>query len=135
MQDATTPDVEQVDVTADIIDRAKDTLITGKAKATKDNSKQVEVPDQILANELLAQRLAITDQIKELTALKTQIDNIIKDAIGSADELTVHGAVVASMSRWRQTDLNSEYIKATFKVEEYPEMFVRTTKSRLDVKK
>lgn len=119
----------------DLIARAKETLITGKPKATKDDKKSVEVTDPILANELLAKREELATAIKELTAQKNAIDNILKDAIGSNDLLTVHGAVVASMSRWRETQLNKDFITENFKVADYPEMFIRATKTRLDVKK
>lgn len=120
--------------TADILDRAKEALVA-KPKATKVTEKAVEAADPIIASELLAERQAIVDAMKPLEARKKAIDAIIKDAIGNNDSLTVFGAVVASIVRWRQTDLNSEFIKENFKVADYPEMFVRSDKSRLDVKK
>ncbi len=117
-----------------IIDRAKQALVA-KPKATKVTEKAVEAADAIIANELLAERQAIVDAMKSLEARKKAIDAIIKDAIGNNDTLTVHGAVVASIVRWRQTDLNTEFIKENFKPADYPEMFIRSDKSRLDVKK
>ena len=129
MSDATTQALDE------LIAKAKDTLITGKPKATVDDRKAVEAADAILANELLAERSHIDDQIKELTARKKAIDDIIKDAIGKDDVLLVNGAEVASISRWRETGLNSEFIKENFPVADYPEMFTRTSKSRLNIKK
>ena len=119
----------------EIIAQAKNTLITGKPKATADDRKAVEAADPILANELLAQRSHIDDQIKALTAQKKAIDDVLKDAIGKDDVLLVNGAEVASISRWRETQINSEYIKDNFAVADYPEMFTRTTKSRLNIKR
>jgi len=125
-----------VDATLDeIIAKAKDTLITGKPKATADNRKAVEAADPILANELLAQRSDIDEKIKALTAQKKAIDDIIKDAIDKDDVLLVNGAEVASISRWRETGVNSDYIKENFAVADYPEMFTRTNKSRLNIKR
>jgi hypothetical protein len=117
-----------------LIERAKDALVS-KPKATKPNAKAVEAADPILANELLAQRAEIADAIKELTAQKNAIDAIIKDAIGDKDELTIHGAVVATISRWRETGLNKEFIEENFPVADFAEMYTRTTKTRLNIKK
>jgi hypothetical protein len=119
----------------DLIARAKDVLITGEPKATKDDAKQVEATDPILANELLAERQSLHDQIKELTARKSAIDDILKDAIGKNDELTVNGSVVATMTRWRQTDLVKEFIEDNFPIKDYPEMYKRSARSRLDIRK
>jgi predicted phage-related endonuclease len=125
-----------VEATLDeIIAKAKDTLITGKPKATADDRKAVEAADPITANELLAQRSNLDDQIKALTAQKKAIDDILKDAIGKDDVLLVNGAEVASISRWRETQLNSEFIKENFAVADYPDMFTRVSKSRLNIKK
>jgi len=119
----------------DLIARAKDVLITGEPKATKDDAKQVEATDPILANELLAERQSLHDQIKELTARKSAIDDILKDAIGKNDELTVNGSTVASMTRWRQTELVKEFIEENFPLKDYPEMYKRVSRSRLDIRK
>jgi predicted phage-related endonuclease len=119
----------------DLIARAKDTLITGEPKATKDETKQVEAADPILANELLAERQHLHDQIKELTARKSEIDDILKDAIGKNDELTVNGSTVASMTRWRQTELVKDFIEENFPIKDYPEMYKRVSRSRLDIRK
>lgn len=118
----------------DLIAKAKDTLITGEAKATKEDKKQVEAADPILANELLAERQHLHDQIKELNARKAEIDDIIKDAIGKNDELTIRGAVVATISRWRQTELVKDFIEENFPIKDYPEMYKRSSRSRLDIK-
>ena len=118
-----------------IIAQAKETLITGKPKATADDRKAVEAADPILANELLAQRSHIDDQIKALTAQKKAIDDILKDAIGKDDVLLVNGSEVASVSRWRETQLNSDFIKENFPLADYPEMFSRVSKSRLNIKR
>jgi len=118
-----------------LIADAKTTLITGKPKATADDRKSVEAADPILANELLAQRSDIDEQIKALTAQKKAIDDILKDAIGKDEVLLVNGAEVASISRWRETQLNTEFIKENFPVADYPEMFSRVSKSRLNIKR
>lgn len=118
----------------DLIAQAKSTLITGEPKETKESKKQVEAVDPILANELLAERQSLHDQIKELTARKSEIDDIIKDAIGKNDELTIKGAVVATMARWRQTELVKDFIEENFPLKDYPEMYRRSSRSRLDIK-
>ena len=117
-----------------LIERATEALVT-KPKATKPSSKAVEANDPIVASELLAQRAEIAEAIKELTKQKDAIDAIIKDAIGDKDELTVHGAVVASISRWRETGLNKDFIVENFPVADYAEMYTRATKTRLNYKK
>jgi hypothetical protein len=116
-----------------LVAEAKERLITGVPKATKDDKKAVEVADAVLANELLAERSDLDDQLKALKARKDAIDAIIKDAIGSKDVLLVHGAKVASIARWRETAVNTEYVKEHFDVADYPEMFKRSNKSRLTV--
>lgn len=117
-----------------LLERAQAALVA-KPNLTKPNGKSIEAADPIVASELLAQRSEIADAIKELTAQKNAIDAIIKDAIGKNDELTIHGAVVASISRWRQTDLNKEFIEENFPVVDFAEMYVRSDKSRLNIKK
>lgn len=116
-----------------LVAESKARLITGVAKATKEDKKAVEAADPVLANELLAERSDLDDQIKALKARKDAIDDIIRDAIGSKDMLLVHGAKVASIARWRETAVNTEYVKSNFDVADYPEMFKRSNKSRLTV--
>lgn len=116
-----------------LVAESKARLITGVAKATKEDKKAVEVADPLLANELLAERSELDDQIKALKARKDAIDDIIRDAIGTKDVLLVHGAKVASIARWRETAVNTEYVKSNFDVADYPEMFKRSNKSRLTV--
>jgi|TARA_B110000459_G_scaffold84776_1_gene94980 hypothetical protein len=115
-----------------LIDNAKATLVT-KAKESKTKTKGSEVLDATLANELLAKRSEIHDAKKKLTDELAEIDAVIKDMIGTADELTIHGAKVASIARWRETSLITETVKTTFPVGEYPELYKRTSKSRLTV--
>lgn len=115
-----------------LIDQAKAKLVT-KAKESKSKAKIAEVLDTTLANELLAKRSEIHDAKKKLTDELAEIDAVIKDMIGNADELTIHGAKVASIARWRETSLITETVKTTFPVAEYPELYKRTTKSRLTV--
>lgn len=122
--------IEEYDV---LVAEAKERLITGTPKATKDDKKAIEAADPALANELLAERSALDDQLKALKARKDAIDAIIKDAIGTKDVLLVHGAKVASIARWRETAVNTEYVKEHFEVVDYPEMFKRSNKSRLTV--
>lgn len=115
-----------------LIDEAKAKLIT-KAKETKSDTKSVEALDPQLANELLAKRDEIYTAKKQLEAELAEIDAIIKDMIGNADQLTIHGAKVASIARWRETSLITDAVKETFPVAEYPELYKRTSKSRLTV--
>jgi hypothetical protein len=115
-----------------LIDEAKTKLVT-KAKETKPNGKSVEATDANLANELLARRSAIYDTKKKLTEELAEIDAIIKDMISTADQLTIHGAKVASIARWRETSLITETVKETFPVAEYPELYKRTSKTRLTI--
>ncbi len=115
-----------------LLDEAKAKLVT-KAKETKETSKSVEAIDPALANELLAKRSSIYDAKKKLEAELAEIDAIIKDMIGSADQLTIFGAKVASIARWRETSLITDSVKETFPVAEYPELYKRTNKSRLTI--
>ncbi len=112
---------------------AKAKLITGTPKATKENKNAIEATDPILANELLAERQGIVDEIKMLTARKTAIEDIIKDAIGAKDELHIHGAKVASIARWRETAVQTDVVKETFPLVDYPELYKRSSKSRLTI--
>lgn len=112
---------------------AKAKLITGTPKATKENKNAVEAADPIIANELLAERQSIADEIKMLTARKSAIEDIIKDAIGSKDELHIHGAKVATMSRWRETAVATDAVKENFPLLDYPELYKRSNKSRLTI--
>jgi len=115
-----------------LIDQAKATLVT-KAKESKVTTKSAEALDPTLANELMAKRSEIYDAKKKLTDELAEIDAVIKDMIGNADELTIHGAKVASIARWRETSLITETVKTTFPVADYPELYKRTSKSRLTV--
>jgi hypothetical protein len=117
-----------------LVAEAKAKLIAGKAVVEPVSGKAgVEAEDAVMANELLAERSAIEDEIKALTARKGQIDAIIKTAIGGADELLVHGAKVASVSRWRETRVVSDAVKELFPVLDYPELYKREDKSRLTI--
>jgi predicted phage-related endonuclease len=115
-----------------LLQEAKDALVA-TPKATKEDTSLVEASDPILANELLARRVAIVDQIKLLTAEKTEIENIIKDAIGKKDSLTIHGAKVATMSRWRETRVLTDVVKEMLPVLDYPELYKRDNKSKLTI--
>jgi len=112
---------------------AKAKLITGAPKATKENKNAIEATDPILANELLAERQNIVDEIKMLTSRKSAIEDIIKDAIGTKDELHIHGAKVASIARWRETAVQTDVVKETFPLVDYPELYKRSSKSRLTI--
>jgi hypothetical protein len=116
-----------------LIADAKEKLITGTPKATKENKNAIEATDPILANELLAERQSIADQIKFLTARKGEIEDIIKDAIGKKDELHIHGAKVASIARWRETAVATDVVKENFPLLDYPELYKRSDKSRLTI--
>lgn len=116
-----------------LVAESKARLITGTPKATKEDKKAIEVADPLLANELLAERSELDDQIKALKARKDVIDDIIRDAIGTKDVLLVHGAKVASIARWRETSVNTAYVNENFDIADYPEMFKRSNKSRLTV--
>ena len=132
-------EIEQYDTSTELhplpelLEQAKTELIA-KPKATKSKSKQVEAENPQLINELLAQRSHISEQIKALTNQKAEIDNVFKDIIGKADELTVHGAVVVAIARWRETTVNTKYVKEAFALADYPELFKRVDKSRIDIK-
>lgn len=115
-----------------LIDEAKSKLIT-KAKETKSGTKSVEALDAQLANELLAKRDELYTAKKQLEAELAEIDAIVKDMIGNADQLTIHGAKVASIARWRETSLITDTVKETFPVAEYPELYKRVSKSRLTI--
>lgn len=112
---------------------AKAKLITGTPKATKENKNAVEALDPIIANELLAERQSIADEIKVLTARKTAIEDIIKDVIGTKEELHIHGAKVATISRWRETAVATDVVKENFPLLDYPELYKRSNKSRLTI--
>jgi hypothetical protein len=112
---------------------AKAKLITGTPKATKENKNAIEATDPIIANELLAERQGIVDEIKMLTARKNAIEDIIKDVIGSKDELHIHGAKVASIARWRETAVATDVVKENFPLLDYPELYKRSNKSRLTI--
>ena len=112
---------------------AKAKLITGAPKATKENKNAIEATDPILANELLAERQGIVDEIKMLTSRKSAIEDIIKDAIGTKDELHIHGAKVASIARWRETAVQTDVVKETFPLVDYPELYKRSSKTRLTI--
>jgi predicted phage-related endonuclease len=120
-------------MTTELIEAAKATIT--QPKATKVNPKAVEADNPSLVNELLARRSTIADQMKELDAEKKEIDNIIRDLIGKKDILTVHGAEVASISRWRETQIVSEVVKEMFPVVDYPELYQRKDQTRLNIKK
>lgn len=115
-----------------LLQEAKDALVA-TPKATKEDTSLVEASDPILANELLARRVALVDQIKLLTAEKTEIENIIKDAIGKKDSLTIHGAKVATISRWRETRVLTDVVKEMLPVLDYPELYKRDNKSKLTI--
>lgn len=115
-----------------LIDQAKAALVA-KPKESKSKAKVVEPADPLLANELLAKRSAVYDAKKKLEAELAEIDAIIKDMIGSSDELHIHGAKVASIARWREQSLITDKVKETFPLVEYPELYKATSKSRLTV--
>jgi hypothetical protein len=117
-----------------LVAEAKAKLIAGKAVVQPESDKlAVEAEDAVMANELLAERSAIEDEIKLLDARKKAIDGIIRTAIGDADELLVHGAKVATVSRWRETRVVSDAVKELFPVVDYPELYKREDKSRLTI--
>jgi diadenosine tetraphosphate (Ap4A) HIT family hydrolase len=117
----------------ELVAEAKEKLISGKPKATKENTKAIEASDPILANELFAELAKVQEQMKILKAREDEIKNIIRDAIGEKDELHIHGAKVASISRWRETSVVTEKVKELFPVIDYPELFKRTSKTRLNI--
>lgn len=118
--------------TRTLIDQAKAQLVT-KPKATKPNKNVIEASDPVMVNELLAELSRIKDAIKILEAQESEIKDVIKDIIGTAEELHVHGAKVASITRWRETSLITDRVKETFPLVEYPELYKATSKSRLNI--
>lgn len=117
-----------------LVAEAKARLIAGKPVVEPVSGKAgVEAEDAVMANELLAERQAIDDEMKLLDARKKAIDGIIRTAIGDADELLVHGAKVASVSRWRETRVLSDAVKEMFPVVDFPELYKREDKSRLTI--
>ncbi len=117
----------------ELIAEAKAKLITGKPKATKENKNAIEATDPVLANELFAELAKVQDDIKYLKAREDEIKAIIRDAIGDKDELHIHGAKVASISRWRETAVQTDVVKELFPLLDYPEIYKRTDKTRLNI--
>lgn len=117
---------------SELLAKAQEVLVS-KPVLTKDNTKAVEAADPTLMNELLALRSSLDEQIKEATIEKKRIDDIIKDAIGKNDELLIHGAKVASISRWAQTDVQADVVKEMFEIADYPELFKRSQRTRLNI--
>lgn len=115
-----------------LIDQAKAKLIE-KPKATKTSKKIVDASDPAIVNGILAELSSIQDQIKMLKAQEEEIKDVIKDIIGSAEELHVHGAKVASISRWRETALITDKVKELFPLTECPEIYKASNKSRLNI--
>lgn len=116
-----------------LVAEAKEKLITGKPKATKRDTKAIEAADPILANELFAELAQVQEQLKALKAKEDEIKDIIRDAIGDKDELHIHGAKVASISRWRETAVVTDAVKELFPLLDYPELYKRTNKTRLNI--
>jgi phage shock protein A len=116
----------------ELIDQAKAALVA-KPKESKSKTKVAEPTDPVLANELLAKRSSVYDAKKKLEAELAEIDSIIKDMIGTNDELQIHGSKVASIARWRETSLITDTVKETFPIAEYPELYKRTNKTRLTI--
>ena len=117
----------------ELVAEAKATLISGKPKATKENNKAIEASDPILANELFAELAKVQDEMKYLKAREAELKDVIRDAIGEKDELHIHGAKVASVSRWRETSVQTDVVKEMFPLLDYPELYKRTTKTRLNI--
>jgi len=117
----------------ELVSEAKSVLITGKAKATKVNNKAVEANDPILANEIMAELSKVQDDIKFLKAREDEIKAILRDAIADKDEFLVNGAKVASISRWRETSVKTDVVKEMFAIVDYPELYKRTDKTRLNI--
>lgn len=117
----------------ELVAAAKDKLISGKPKATKENTKAIEASDPILANELFAELAKVKDDLKFLQARESELKDIIRDAIGEKDELHIHGAKVASISRWRETSVLTDVVKEHFPVVDYPELYKRSSKTRLNI--
>lgn len=117
----------------ELVAEAKATLISGKPKATKENNKAIEASDPILANELFAELAKVQEEMKFIKAREAELKDIIRDAIGDKDELHIHGAKVASISRWRETSVQTDVVKEMFPLLDYPELYKRTTKTRLNI--
>jgi predicted Zn-dependent peptidase len=118
--------------TRKLIDEAKSKLVD-KPKATKTSKKVVEASDPAIVNSLLAELSTLQDQIKFLKAQEDEIKDVIRDIIGQAEELHVHGAKVASISRWRETALITEKVKELFPLTDCPEIYKASTKTRLNI--
>ena len=116
-----------------LVAEAKDKLISGKPKATKENNKAIEAADPILANELFAELAKVQEDMKFLKAREAELKDVIRDAIGDKDELHIHGAKVASISRWRETSVQTDVVKEHFPVVDYPELYKRSSKTRLNI--
>lgn len=117
----------------ELVAEAKEKLISGKPKATKENNKAIEASDPILANELFAELAKVQEDMKFLKAREAELKDIIRDAIGDKDELHIHGAKVASISRWRETSVQTDVVKDHFPVVDYPELYKRSSKTRLNI--
>jgi len=117
----------------ELVAEAKAKLITGKPKASKTNAKAIEASDPVLANELFAELSKVQDEMKFLKAREAEIKDIIRDAIADKDELLIHGAKVASISRWRETSVQTDAVKELFPLVDYPEIYKRTSKTRLNI--
>lgn len=117
----------------ELIAQAKAVLITAKPKATKENKNAIEAADPVLANELFAELSKVQEDMKFLKAREDEIKAIIRDAIGEKDELHIHGAKVASVSRWRETSVQTDKVKELFPLVDYPEIYKRTDKTRLNI--
>ena len=115
-----------------LIEQAKAQLVA-KPKATKVSKKVIDASDPAMINALLAELSSIQDQAKQLKAQEDEIKNIIRDVIGTAEELHVHGAKVASVSRWRETALITDKVKELFPLTECPEIYKAQDKSRLNI--
>lgn len=118
--------------TRSLIEQAKAELIS-KPKATKVSKKVIDASDPALVNALLAQLQEIQSAAKKLKAQEDEIKDVIKDIIGQAEELHVHGAKVASISRWRETALITDKVKELFPLTECPEIYKASNKSRLNI--
>jgi predicted phage-related endonuclease len=116
----------------ELIEKAKQVLVA-KPVATKADAESVEAADPVLANELLAERSQINDELALLTARKKEIDDIIKDAIGKKSFLTVFGAKVATISRWRETSVQTDVVKEMFPLAQYPELYKRSDRSKITI--
>jgi hypothetical protein len=117
----------------ELVAEAKAKLIIGKPKASKTNAKAIEASEPALANELFAELSKVQDEMKFLKAREAEIKDIIRDAIADKDELLIHGAKVASISRWRETSVQTDVVKELFPLVDYPEIYKRTSKTRLNI--